>query len=179
MFALDVGCGNKPRGEVNLDYRRELNPEINQRHNEFVDIKNIPNFIQADAQHLPFRDKSFKKVICYHVIEHVDDPYLLVEELLRVVKDTLEIRCPHRFSCDSKMPYHKHYFNRKWLARVFRDYIIEVDMTYWFPFTFLGLLRLPHEIRLEVILKGATRAKRARNTKFLAPARAGEDGEFI
>lgn len=151
MLTLDVGCGDKPRGSVNLDYYLSLNPEIDQRKKGIINIRLIPNFIQADAQHLPFRDKIFDRVFCYHVIEHVDNPYLLLYELLRISSDVLEIRCPHRFSCHAKNPYHKHYLNRSWFLRFFRNYKIEVDTTYWFPIPFSGLVRLPHEIRVEVI----------------------------
>lgn len=151
MLTLDVGCGDKPRGSVNLDCYLSLNPEIDQVKIRVIDIRLIPNFIQADAQYLPFRDKIFYRVFCHHVIEHVDNPYLLLDELLRVSKKALEIRCPHRFSCDAKMPYHRNYFNRSWFARVFRNYKIEVKTTEWFPIPFSGLVRLPHEIRLEII----------------------------
>ena len=36
------------------------------------------------GQFLPFSDKAFDYVICSHVLEHVEDPDLLISELMRV-----------------------------------------------------------------------------------------------
>lgn len=62
LLTLDVGCGNYPRGVVNVDRYKEWNPEIEQVREVDIDIRNIPNFILADALYLPFRDRVFKKV---------------------------------------------------------------------------------------------------------------------
>jgi len=110
--------------------------------------------VLGDALHLPFRDKIFKKVFCYHAIEHVSNPYRVLQELLRVSNDRVEIRCPHRFSKHAKMPYHRHYFTRTWFARALKDHRYKITVTYWCPLRgWLGFIRLPHEIRIEVLLK--------------------------
>jgi ubiquinone/menaquinone biosynthesis C-methylase UbiE len=44
---LDVGCGYRPRGHVNLDQG---------------DLEVIPNYVKGDATNLPFDDKSFSTV---------------------------------------------------------------------------------------------------------------------
>jgi len=150
-LTLDVGCGNHPRGVINLDYRKGENPEIEQKKEVFMDIKNIPNFVLGDALHLPFRDGTFEKVLCFHVIEHVSNPYLLIQELLRVSSREVEIRCPHRFSKDAKMPYHRHYFTKTWFAKVLKGYRYHIELTYWSPLRgWFGLIRLPHEIRIHI-----------------------------
>ena len=157
---LDVGCGDNPHGDVNVDYRTYQNIELDQVHTKYVDIKNIPNFIRADALHLPFPNKSFVKTYCYHVIEHVSNPFKLIEELIRVTTQTLEIRCPHRFSKHAKMPYHRHYFTRSWFDRVFIGYKVRVKVTYWSPLReMFGFIRLPHEIRIRVELHKVTAKK--------------------
>lgn len=43
---LDVGCGNRPMGDVNLDFKEQR----------------VPNFIKGDATNLPFDDNSFTTV---------------------------------------------------------------------------------------------------------------------
>jgi len=151
---LDVGCGYCARGDINLDYRIGWNPEIEQTRDVHITARNIPNFVLGDALHLPFRDKIFKKVFCYHVIEHVSNPYRLVQELLRVSNGRVGIRCPHRFSKHAKMPYHRQYFTRTWFARALKGHRYKITVTYWCPLRgWLAFIRLPHEIRIGVLLK--------------------------
>ena len=100
MTSLDVGCGNRSIAEFNLDLSK---PSVNHE-----------NFILGDAQYLPFKDNIFHKVYCYHVIEHVYDPYKLLEELIRVSRSIVEIRCPYRISGYAKNREHIHYFSKTW-----------------------------------------------------------------
>lgn len=44
------------------------------------------DFVVADAQHLPFRDGAFDKVICTEVLEHIPDDRQGIRELYRVAK---------------------------------------------------------------------------------------------
>lgn len=150
QITLDVGCGDEPRGDVNIDVYLFENPELDQTKIRFVDVKSIPNFIRADSLHLPFRDKSFSKVFCYHVIEHVSNPHKLVFELLRVCYGEIELRCPHRFSNLAKMPYHRNYFNKEWFLKAFKSCDIHIETTWWYPFGFLSIIRFPDEIRVRV-----------------------------
>jgi len=45
------------------------------------------SFVVASGQRLPFEDQSFDAVVCNHVYEHVDDPYSLLVEIHRVLRD--------------------------------------------------------------------------------------------
>src|SRR5438093_12413073 len=65
---LDIGCGQKPEGDLNLDIGRmvEVTPHGGR-------IRSHCNII-ADSLHLPFRDKSIEIVYSSHTIEHVNDP---------------------------------------------------------------------------------------------------------
>jgi len=68
---LDVGCGHDPKGDINVD----LFLNKSERYDDTsLNVKTIPNFIRAGACHLPFKDKCFVIVICFHVLEHVDNP---------------------------------------------------------------------------------------------------------
>ena len=70
---LNLGCGPDSFGDVRLDvdYRTQIGD------------KSMLN-IRGDAHHLPFKDKSFEFVRCYHVLEHVKDPNRVLQEIQRV-----------------------------------------------------------------------------------------------
>lgn len=106
---LDVGCENELRGNINVDL-------------SIPGIVHNKVFIMADGQHLPFIDNAFEETTCYHLIEHVENPHLLLGELLRVTKHKVEIKCPYRFSLISKSPQHKHYFNMSWFKQQLEKY---------------------------------------------------------
>lgn len=84
MSSLDIGAGNNPRGSVNIDKRR---------------IK-APNAIKADSHFLPFKSKSFAKVFCFHVLEHVKNPYEVLKEIRRVCYGQAFLKVPSKFHTD-------------------------------------------------------------------------------
>lgn len=43
------------------------------------------HLLRADASRLPFRDDAFDALYCYHVLEHVHDPAVVVDEAHRVL----------------------------------------------------------------------------------------------
>src|SRR6201996_1475637 len=81
---LEVGGGNHPdkRAQEGVDKYVEDNTH---RSGDLVVRKN-QQFLQADGEHLPFKDQEFDYVICRHVLEHVDDPIQFVNEQARVAK---------------------------------------------------------------------------------------------
>ena len=66
---LDIGVGNRPRGDVNLDVWS--NPLCN---------------IIGDAHILPFRSEVFSKILCSQVLEHLDAPNLALSEIKRTLR---------------------------------------------------------------------------------------------
>jgi len=82
---LDIGCSFgiileqvTPRGGlgIGVDMDRSIG-----RHG-----RNLA-FARADAENLPFADRSFDIVICNHVYEHTDDAGRLFAEVRRVMRD--------------------------------------------------------------------------------------------
>lgn len=145
MKTLDVGCGAQPKGDVNIDLHvgYTLQGGDQRKVGIFIDPKRIPNFIRADAQYLPFKDRSFEKVISHHVIEHVEEPFKMLSEMSRVTNCRIEIVCPHWLGIVAKMPSHLHYFDGTWFHKALRklgfksvdinytgvDYLHEVPIT--------------------------------------------------
>jgi SAM-dependent methyltransferase len=115
---LDVGCGHRPKGDVNVDLFPEASAHrcVDQRVNGDValHVHEIPNFVRADACHLPFRDRAFRKVYSWHVIEHLPEPEPFLAECCRVADEQIEVRCPNGeyLSCRGEMkPLHLHDFS--------------------------------------------------------------------
>jgi ubiquinone/menaquinone biosynthesis C-methylase UbiE len=82
LLRLDVGCGHRVRGDVNVDLNAQST--IHRSQNSYTDVPldmKIPNFVLADSQHLPFRNNVFEKVFSSHVIEHVKKPELMLYEI--------------------------------------------------------------------------------------------------
>jgi ubiquinone/menaquinone biosynthesis C-methylase UbiE len=75
---LDVGCGDVPKGDVNLDvsyYGRGK------------------NFVIGEAHHLPFKDETFVKVYSKHCLEHLEKPLLFFKEAKRILKKDGVLEC--------------------------------------------------------------------------------------
>ena len=68
-FTLDVGCGSRPAGDINIDLM-PMNDAI----------------FQMDIRNLNFRDEIFDSVIAIHSIEHVEMVFTALSEFNRVLK---------------------------------------------------------------------------------------------
>lgn len=104
---LEVGCG---RGLL----AKLLSAKYNVK---AVDIyvdenKNSENliFLKADAEDLPFENKSFDTVICTHTLEHVLDFNTAVSELRRVAKQRIIIVVPRQRPYKYTFDLHTRFF---------------------------------------------------------------------
>lgn len=76
-FVLDVGCGDTPRGNINVDcYIPDRIPE---------------NFILASAEYLPFRENSVDVVVNNYVIEHLVNPSAFIQNTCKIAKEKVVI----------------------------------------------------------------------------------------
>jgi len=96
---LHLGCGNKKvSGALGID----LNP--NSQADIIHDLNKCP---------WPLESERFERVVCVHVLEHLDDMMRTMAEIYRVCKDgaIVEIATPHFSSVNSwDDPTHKHHF---------------------------------------------------------------------
>lgn len=85
---LEIGPGSTPHARANdfleLDFKSE-DVKISQRGG----VLKAPSFGARkvhyyDGGEFPFEDNSFDYVICTHVVEHVPNPEMFINELLRV-----------------------------------------------------------------------------------------------
>ena len=90
---VDVGCGSggvlefcsKLVGEIiALDIDNEAIGRVQQKA-IFTESKNI-SFLSASGESLPLASATATKVLCLEVLEHVDDPHKVMDELRRIGK---------------------------------------------------------------------------------------------
>ena len=94
---VDIGCGENPRGDINLDVR-----------------KTRATNLVASAEYLPFRDQVVTKILCSQVLEHLTHPSEALNEMNRVLKigGVAEIDVPTvSFTNQAKIQLFKFFFN--------------------------------------------------------------------
>ena len=79
-FVLEIGSGHNPKARSDVLCDKFIE---NDEQRGGVIVTDRP-MVEADGRFLPFANKAFDYVICSHVLEHVEDPILLVSELMRV-----------------------------------------------------------------------------------------------
>ncbi len=79
---LEVGGGHNPHPRANV----VVDKFTDSNYHRSGDIKVLKNqqFIEADGEALPFKDKEFDYVICCQVLEHVENPVKFLSEQFRV-----------------------------------------------------------------------------------------------
>ena len=99
MKILDLGCGKKKRpGAIGVDY--------SDRHNADVihDLNSFP---------YPFKDNEFDEIYLDNVLEHLNDPIRVMEEVYRISSfgGQVKIIVPYFRSLYAFIdPTHKHFF---------------------------------------------------------------------
>jgi len=129
---LLVGCGEKQVKRVNQCIAIDLNSDCIKK-SKIISPQN--EYILADAKYLPFKKEYFDKVVCTEVIEHVESPKEVLNEMLRVLSKggRLYMSIPLNFSCKelaNKLPayrrdfyegYHKTKFDIEKIRELVKD----------------------------------------------------------
>lgn len=79
-YVLEIGSGNNPRHRSDVLCDKMIEDD-RERGGRIVADRPL---VEADAQWLPFRDQAFDYIICSHVLEHVEEPARMLDELMRV-----------------------------------------------------------------------------------------------
>jgi SAM-dependent methyltransferase len=113
---LDAGCGTA--------YGCRLLAACGAREVTGVDIAssvleavapNMPESVRlyaGDLRKLDFADGSFELIVCFEVIEHFEDPFIVLDELVRVLAPSglLLVSSPNRGVYQAGNPHHLHEF---------------------------------------------------------------------
>jgi len=81
---LEVGGGHNPHPRSNLVVDKYL--DDNTHRSGDIKVRKNQQFMAADGENLPFKDKEFDYVICNQVLEHVEHPERFLSEQFRVAK---------------------------------------------------------------------------------------------
>lgn len=96
---LDVGAGDQAtffREQIGNNYE-SLDIEDGYKVVTRNEPKAISHMHDLEGRPLPFDDKSFDCVTCLDTLEHVDDPHLLLGELLRVSSKHVIVSLPNNW----------------------------------------------------------------------------------
>ncbi|MBT3303908.1 methyltransferase domain-containing protein [Candidatus Woesearchaeota archaeon] len=111
MKKLNFGCGIKIKeGFVNVDLQKHKGVD------KSFDFNKFPYPLKAD---------SFELILVDNVLEHLEDPEKVIEELHRIAKNgcLIQIRVPY---CKSILSFnditHKHHFNRRAIEQIVRGH---------------------------------------------------------
>ena len=90
---LDIGCGHGVNCiELNKRGFKCIGIEINEQY-----VQEAQKYIDAyhmRAEKLDFPDKSFDTTLMLEVLEHLEDPYKALEEVIRVTRKNLILSVP-------------------------------------------------------------------------------------
>ncbi|MDD5417973.1 MAG: class I SAM-dependent methyltransferase [Candidatus Nanoarchaeia archaeon] len=80
---LDVGCGN---GNITNEIKDAVGIDIS-----FDMLKSVKRAVMADAECLPFKDKTFNHAVSFTVLQDTPHPKKMIEEMRRVSKGDILI----------------------------------------------------------------------------------------
>ncbi len=106
-LVLEIGSGDRPNPRSDVLVDRFIEDNTERGGNLRIDRP----LVVADAHHLPFKDRSFDYVVCYHILEHMDDPARFIGEITRVGRRG-HIQSPSEIA--EKLfhwPFHRWYVN--------------------------------------------------------------------
>lgn len=80
----EIGSGHNPMYRSNVIVEKFMD----NNYHRGGDVKIYPrqSFVNADGEHLPFKDNEFDYVICNQVLEHVEHPEAFVSEQSRIAR---------------------------------------------------------------------------------------------
>lgn len=114
---LDIGCGTGEMLLLMKGMRTGVDLSTSMLKRARAALPPHIQLVEAPAERLPFPSRSFDKITCSEVIEHVMDPRAVLEEMKRVLKDdgTAVVSIPN----EKMIIRLKDFFHRIGLSKLF------------------------------------------------------------
>lgn len=116
---VELGCGLSPflskapfQVKVGVDYSPKT---IYDAQKLYPDVE----YIIGDCTNMPFPDKEFQVSVAGELIEHLEKPQELIDEMVRITKERIIISTPHLEFDD---PEHLHEFDEQDLIKMLSPY---------------------------------------------------------
>ena len=92
-------------------------------HGQLLRNQDANHKIQGDGHFIPLKDQSIDIIICFNVIEHLDDPKTAMKEMIRSLKPKgqLILNCPNRNSLKGLVTVLTPY----WVHRSYYKYLVK------------------------------------------------------
>ena len=146
---LDIGCGV---GDFLYMYKNIIGVDINTDCVDYCNSKGL-NVLFMDFDILPFENNSFDSIILDNVIEHIEIPSNLLNEVKRVLTPNgillIGVPCEKGYKFDSD---HKNFYNIKSLQTLLSSDFILKHHFYTPPFFYL-FRKLFRQVALYAIFK--------------------------
>ncbi len=105
-ICLDIGSGNSPYKKYIVGPADKYIAVDNENTNKYMFKNANEKFINADIKKLPFDDGFADTILLTQVLEHIDEPFIAIAEISRVLKKDgiLILSVPFMFQAHG-MPY--------------------------------------------------------------------------
>jgi len=129
LRAVELGCGSG-HGTASLASAAELLLGVDRVAPDAASRTNGVRYLRADLRRLPLRERSFDAAFSFQVIEHLDDPGVLVKALARCLRPdgVALVTTPNIRMSDGVNPYHVHEYRADELAACLREGFAEVEV---------------------------------------------------
>jgi SAM-dependent methyltransferase len=127
LRVVELGCGSG-YGTASLADAAHLLVGVDRVAPDSASRVEGARFLRADLRHLSLRERSFDAALSFQVLEHLDDPALLVRPLARCLRPDgfALLSTPNVAMSDGVNPYHVHEYRADELAECLRQGFEEV-----------------------------------------------------
>ena len=124
---LDIGCGSGLYTKSLSSFGETVGLDIESSNLILCRQKGFKKLVQAEANFLPFKDKSFDLIVSFNLIEHLSNDSDFIKEIYRVLKDSCRLilatsAFKFLWSCHDVSNEHKRRYSRKSLMRILENY---------------------------------------------------------
>lgn len=128
---MDIGCGD---GEFISKINQSIGVDINPFCIQYIKTMGMEGY-HYDSYPLNFEEESFDTLFCVNVIEHIEDPSDLINEMHRLLKKsgTLIIGVPTYKGFHSQVD-HKVFYDEQNLEETFNNFGFKKSRFFYMPF---------------------------------------------